>query len=159
MFSDQFYEERLSVREGNMKLLLETVMCIIHCRKCHLHNCNRDSHLHNYNKKLSSTYLLQKVLPAYVLQKLLKLHNCNRNKPLWTHMGHKGWRKGGKTFIRCYTISLKLWDEFNANFVLLYFSSYSSIKMWLFSQKCGEKQEGSVFKVGPHLSFLKPFQY
>ena len=28
MFSNQFYEERLSVREGNMKLLLETVTCI-----------------------------------------------------------------------------------------------------------------------------------
>ena len=26
------------------------------------------------------------------------------------------------------------------------------------SQKCGEKQ-GSAVKVGPHLSFLKPFQY
>ena len=43
MFSDQFYEERLSVAEWNMKLLLETVMCIMHCRKYHLHNCNRDS--------------------------------------------------------------------------------------------------------------------
>ena len=50
MFSDQFYEERLSFRERNMKLLLETVtyiairervayiitmeiiMCIMHCR-------------------------------------------------------------------------------------------------------------------------------
>ena len=49
MFSDQFYEKRLSVRERNMKLLLETVtyivikgrvtciitmetvMCIMHC--------------------------------------------------------------------------------------------------------------------------------
>ena len=89
MFSDQFYEQRLSVRERNMKLLLETVtyiaikervICIIametvmrimHCRKYHLHNCNRDSHLHNYKKKLPSTYLLQKLLPAYVLQKLL----------------------------------------------------------------------------------------
>ena len=68
MFSGQFYEKRLSVRERNMKLLLETVtyiaikerltciitietvMCIMHCRKYHLHNCNRDSHLHNYNK-------------------------------------------------------------------------------------------------------------
>ena len=50
--------------------------------------------------------------------------------PLWTHMGHKGWRKDGKTFIRCYTIALKFWDELNANFVLLYFSSYGSIKMW-----------------------------
>ena len=27
------------------------------------------------------------------------------------------------------------------------------------SQKCGEKQYGSAFKVGPHLSFLKYFQY
>ena len=52
------------------------------------------------------------------------------NVPLWTHMGHKGWRKDGKIFIRCYTIALKLWDEFNANFVLFYFSSYSSIKKW-----------------------------
>ena len=52
------------------------------------------------------------------------------NIPLWTYMGHKGWRKDEKTFIRCYTIALKFWDEFNANFALLYFSSYSSIKMW-----------------------------
>ena len=60
MFSGQFYEKRLSVRERNMKLLLETVTeiamkvrvtwlitidtvtCIMHCRKYHLHNCNRD---------------------------------------------------------------------------------------------------------------------
>ena len=64
MLSGQFYEKKLSVRER--KLLLETVtyiaikeshlhnynrvMCIMHCRKYHLHNCNRDSHLHNYNK-------------------------------------------------------------------------------------------------------------
>ena len=27
------------------------------------------------------------------------------------------------------------------------------------SEKCGEKQKGSAFKVGPHLSFLKPFHY
>ena len=52
------------------------------------------------------------------------------NVPLWTHMVHKGWRKDRKTFIRCYTIVLKFWDEFNANFVFSYFSSYSSIKMW-----------------------------
>ena len=56
MFSGQFYE-KLSVREKNMKSLLqsvtylaikerviciitiETVMCIMHCRKYHLHNC------------------------------------------------------------------------------------------------------------------------
>ena len=39
------------------------------------------------------------------------------------------------------SIALKFWDEFNANFVLLYFSSYSLIKnMTPLSQKCGEKQ-------------------
>ena len=75
-------------------------------------------------------------------------------------MGYKGWRKDGKTFIRCYIIALKFWDEFNSNFVLSYFSSYSSIKdVTPLSQKRGEKQKGSAFKVGPHLSFLKPFQY
>ena len=41
MFSDQFYEEGLLVRERNMKLLLETVMWIMHCRKYHLYSCNR----------------------------------------------------------------------------------------------------------------------
>ena len=66
------------------------------------------------------------------------------NIPLWTHMGHKGWKKDGKTFIRCYTIALKFWDEFNANFVLLYFSSYSSIKMWHFFLKNVEKNNKAV---------------
>ena len=58
------------------------------------------------------------------------------------HMEHKHF----------YNITLKFWDEFNANFVLLYFSSYSS-------ERCGEKQYGSAFKVGPDLSVLKSFQY
>ena len=63
------------------------------------------------------------------------------NVPLWTHMGHKGWRKDGKTFIRCYTFALKFWDEFNANFVLLYFSTCSSIKMWHLYLKNMEKNK------------------
>ena len=88
MFSDQFYEKRLSVTERNMKLLLETVtyiaikerftciitmetiMCIIYCWKYHLHNCNRDSNLQNCNKSF-----------AYVLQNCNRnshMHNCNR---------------------------------------------------------------------------------
>ena len=68
MFSGQFYEKRLSVGERSIKLLLETatylaikkkvtctitketVMCIMHYGKHHLHNCKRDSHQHNYNK-------------------------------------------------------------------------------------------------------------
>ena len=82
MFSGQFYEKWVSVREMNIKLLLETVTyiattetatCIItieivvrimHCRKYHLPDCNRDSHVHNFNKKLSPTYLLQKISPV-----------------------------------------------------------------------------------------------
>ena len=71
MFSGQFYEKWMSVRERNIKLLLEAVtymatietatcittteivMCIMHCTKYHLHDChlhNRDSQLHNFNK-------------------------------------------------------------------------------------------------------------
>ena len=54
MFSGQFYEKRLSVREGNMKLLLETVTYIA-IKESHLHNYNRHSHVHN---------ALQKIPPA-----------------------------------------------------------------------------------------------
>ena len=61
MFSGQFYEKWMSVREKNIKSLLEAVkfmarietatciitieivMCIMHCRKYHLHDCNRNS--------------------------------------------------------------------------------------------------------------------
>ena len=52
------------------------------------------------------------------------------NITYWNYMGHKRWRKDGKTFTRCYTIALKLWDKFNVNFVWLYFSSYKAIKTW-----------------------------
>ena len=56
MFSGQFYEKWMSVRERDVKLLLETVtymaametatciikietvICIMHCRKCHLYD-------------------------------------------------------------------------------------------------------------------------
>ena len=60
--------------------------------------------------------------------------------PLWTHMGHKEWSEDGKTFTRCYTIASKFWDEFNANFVLLHFSSYRSIKIWHLYLKNVEKK-------------------
>ena len=68
MFSYHFYEKWMSVRERNIKLLLEAVtyiarmetatsiitigivMYIMHCRKYHLHDYNRDPHLHNFNK-------------------------------------------------------------------------------------------------------------
>ena len=76
------------------------------------------------------------------------------NIPLWTHMGHKQWRKDGKTFVSCYTIALKLWDEFNANFVLVYFSSYSSIKMWHLCLKNMKKNNKAV-----HLSLALTYLF
>ena len=90
-------------------------------------------------------FTYQKTLKPSVAQKLKLIFKFSTtgqvNILLWTHMGHKGWRKDGKSFIRCYTIALKPWDEFNANFVLLYFSSYSSIKMWHFFLKNMEKNK------------------
>ena len=53
MFSGQFYEKRLSVRERNTKLLLETVTYIA-MKESHLHNYNRQSHVHNALQKISS---------------------------------------------------------------------------------------------------------
>ena len=50
MFSGQFYEKRLSVRERNIKLLLETVTYI--AIKSHLHNYNGNSHVHNAMKNI-----------------------------------------------------------------------------------------------------------
>ena len=75
------------------------------------------------------------------------------NVPLWTYMGYKGWRKDGKTFLRCYTIALKFWYEFNVNFVL-YFSSYSSIKIWLLYLKNVEKNNKAV-----HLRFVLTYLF
>ena len=82
LFSNQFYEKILSIRERNMKLLLETVtystvtcitmeivMCIMHCRKYHLYDCNRDSHLHNYNKNCH----------PHICCRNCHLHMCCRN--------------------------------------------------------------------------------
>ena len=70
------------------------------------------------------------------------------NIPLWTHMRRKGWRKDGKTFIRCYTIALKFWDEFNANFVLCYFSSQRLIKIWhLYLKNVKENNKAVYFRL------------
>ena len=98
---------------------------------------------------ISIHFTNQKTLKPSLAQKLKLILKFSTimgqiNIPLWTHMGHKGWRKDGKTFMRCYTIALKLWDEFNANFVLLYFSSYSSIKMWHLFLKNVEKNNKAV---------------
>ena len=50
MFSSQFYEKGLSVRERNMKLLLETVTYIA-IKESHLHNYSKHSHAHNILQK------------------------------------------------------------------------------------------------------------
>ena len=87
MFSGQFYEKWMSVRERNIKLLLETVtymaiieratciitieivMCITYCRKyhnknCHPHVCCKNLYLHKccrnfYLHDCSRTLLLR----------------------------------------------------------------------------------------------------
>ena len=101
----------------------------------------------NFHIFIHFTY--QKTLKPSLAQKLKLIFKFSKimgqiNIPLRTHMEHKGWRKDGKTFIRWYTIALKLWDEFNANFALLYFSSYSTIKMWDFFLKNVEKNNNAV---------------
>ena len=103
----------------------------------------------NFQFSIFILFTTQRTLKPSLAQKLKLIFKFSTimgliNIPLWTHMGHKGWRKDGKTFVRCYTIALKLWDEFNANFVLLYFSSYSSIKMWHFFLKNVEKNNKAV---------------
>ena len=56
MFFGKFYENRMSFRERNLKLFLETVTFIaIKERVTESHNYNRNSHVHN---------ALQKIAPA-----------------------------------------------------------------------------------------------
>ena len=93
------------------------------------------THYFNIQFSYFHNFITQVTLKQSLAQKLnliFKFSSINRdiNIPLWTHMRHKGWKTDGKTFMRCYTIALKFWDEFNANFVLLYFSSYRSIAIW-----------------------------
>ena len=76
----------------------------------------------------------QKTLNQSLVQKLnlifkFSLMKRQINIPHWTFVWYKGWGKDEKTSISCSPIALKFWDEFNASFVLLYFSSYRSIKI------------------------------
>ena len=50
---------------------METVMCIMHCRKYHTYIIVTETPICIITIKIASTYLLQKLLPGYVLQKLL----------------------------------------------------------------------------------------
>ena len=74
----------------------------------------------------------------------LSFINWQINISLWTCMGHEGWRKNGKPFIRCYIIALRIWDEFNANFGLLHFWCCKSIKVWHFYLKNLEENNNTV---------------
>ena len=82
--------------------------------------------IHFTNQITSKQCLAQKLNLIFPLS----LINWQINIQRWTCTGHKGWRKNGKTFARCYTIPLELWHEFNAKFVLLHFSCYRPIKFW-----------------------------
>ena len=90
-----------------------------------------------------TTQITLKQSLAQRLKLIFKFSSIKRqtNIPHWAHLGHKGWRKDGKTFIRCYTIALKFWDEFNVNFVLLYFLSSRSINIWHLYPKNVEKNK------------------
>ena len=96
--------------------------------------------IHFTNQKTLTPSLAQKLKLTFKFSTIMGQINI----PLWTPMGHKGWWKDGKTFKKCYTIALKLWDEFSANFVLLYFSTCNSIKMCHFFLKNLEKNNKAV---------------
>ena len=88
MFSGQFYEKRLSVRERNMKLLLETVtniaitetvacitaietvMCIMH-RKNTTCIISTETHICIITVKIAFHIFAAETVPADVLQKIL----------------------------------------------------------------------------------------
>ena len=76
--------------------------------------------------------------------------------PLWTHKRHKEWCEDRKTFTRCYTIALGFCDEFNANSVLLHFSSYRSIKIWhLYFKNVEKKAIKQCIKTPKHFNIKK----
>ena len=114
--------------------------CAIHC-----FNFNYLTFLHFTNQITLKQSLAQKLKLIFKFSSIKKQISI----PLWTHMAHKGWRKDGKMFIRCYANALKFWDKFNANFVFLYFSSYRWIKIWHLYLKNVEKNNKVV-----HLRFL-----
>ena len=60
----------------------ETVMCIMHCRKYHLHNCNGNFDLHNYNKNCH-LHICCRNCHLRMCCKNFQLHNCNRNSHLY----------------------------------------------------------------------------
>ena len=84
------------------------------CEWIVLYNYFNYFNIHFQFSYLHTFYKPNKIKPslAQKLKLTLKFSTIKiwTNVPLWTHMGHKGWRKDGKTFIRCYAIALKSWD-------------------------------------------------
>ena len=70
MFSDQFYEKRLSVRERNMKLLLETVTYIAIKERVTCIVATETPICIITIKSITHIFAAE-MLPVYVLQKLL----------------------------------------------------------------------------------------
>ena len=105
--------QNVGLRERNIKLLLETftyvaitetvtcaikietVMWIMHCRKCHLHNYNRDSYLRSYNGIFTHIFASETVtcisaaetfnciittetVTCIIIIEAQNLHNCSR---------------------------------------------------------------------------------
>ena len=111
-------------------------------------NAFQFSYLHTFYKLNQIT-----LKPSLALKLNLALRSSSIkweiNIPLWTHMEHKGWGKDGKAFIRCCIIALRFWDQFNASFPLLNFSTYKSMKIWHLYLKKVERNN-----MGMHLRLL-----
>ena len=107
---------------------------------CVIHSLFQFIFIHFTNQITSKQSLGQNLNPIFQLSSI----NWQINIPLWTCMGHDGWRKNKKTFTRCYTIVLKFWVELNANFFLLHFSCYREIKIWHLYLKNVEKNNKTM---------------
>ena len=57
-------------------ITVETVMCIMHCRKYNLHNCNRNSIC------IITTKIVNHIFHLHMCSRNFQLHNCNRNRHL-----------------------------------------------------------------------------
>ena len=59
----------------------EAVMCILHCRKYQLHNCDRNSHLHSYDKNCRP-HICCRNFHLCMCCRIFELDNCNRSSHL-----------------------------------------------------------------------------
>ena len=120
---------------------------------CTVYSLFQFSYLHAFYKSNNITKLNLKL---NLIFKVSQTKRQIKNIPLWIHMWHKEWREDGKNFIWCCTIALKFWDEFNVNFVLLYFSSYRSIEIWhLYFKNAKKKAVRQCIKTPKHFQYKR----